>query len=138
MTGVATIPPAGIGPQAGAGRGKVDLFMRRLLRVPDVAPKKARRQAERLFSTSMALSGLRCLLSYVIFPFVLPAIGVATSVAPLIGVPVGVVALVFDAIGMRRFFVADHRYRFGMAALYLAVMGLVSYLVVIDLIHAAR
>jgi hypothetical protein len=74
----------------------------------------------------------------VIFPFVLPAIGAAAAVGPAIGIPVGLLALVFDAMGIRRFWLADHRYRWQMSAIYLAVMCLVSYLVVVDLVHALR
>jgi hypothetical protein len=112
--------------------------MRHLLRVPAEHPRAAGRSAERLFSFSMVLSGLRCLLSYVVFPFVLPAIGAAAAVGPAIGIPVGLVALVFDAMGIRRFWVADHHYRWQMTAIYVAVMCLVSYLVVLDLVHALR
>ncbi len=82
----------------------------------------------------MVLSGLRCLLSYVIFPFVLPALGLASAIGPAIGIPVGLLALVFDALGIRRFFAADHRWRWQMAAIYLTVMVLVAYLVVHDAI----
>lgn len=132
------MPQPGAEQGAVAARGRADIFMRHLLRVPDEHSRAAGRSAERLFSFSMVLSGLRCLLSYVVFPFVLPAIGAAAAVGPAIGIPVGVVALVFDAMGIRRFWVADHRYRWQMTAIYIAVMCLVTYLVVLDLVHALR
>ena len=80
----------------------------------------------------MVLSGLRCMLSYVVFPFLLPALGLAAFVGPVVGIPVGLLALVFDALGIRRFFAADHPWRWQMTAIYLAVMALVTYLVVHD------
>jgi hypothetical protein len=132
------VAPAGAERGVVTQRGRADAFMRHLLRVPDEHSRAAGRSAERLFSLSMVLSGLRCLLSYVIFPFVLPAIGAAAAVGPAIGIPVGLLALVFDAMGIRRFWLADHRYRWQMSAIYLAVMCLVSYLVVVDLVHALR
>lgn len=107
--------------------------MRRLLLIRDEPQSRDEAAAHRLFSTSIVLSGLRCLLSYVIFPVVLPAVGAATSIAPAIGIPVGVLALVFDVRGMRRFFVVEHRWRWWIAGLYLAVMGLVVYLVAVDI-----
>lgn len=112
--------------------------MRRLLRVPDVRPtKQANAAAQRLFSTSILLSATRCLLGYVIFPIVGPALGAATGLTPIIGIPLGLLALVFDVKGVRRFFVAEHRWRWPISVLYLAVMVLVAILLVRDFAHLA-
>lgn len=83
----------------------------------------------------MLLSGLRCTLSYVILPFVIPALGLGAmaKVGPEIGIPIGVVALFFDVKGIRRFWVAGHKWRWQMTFIYLAVIGLVTYLVIGDL-----
>lgn len=93
--------------------------------------------AQRLFSVAMVISGLRCILSYVIFPFVLPALGLGATagVGPAIGIPVGVVALFFDLRGIRRFWVANYRYKWHMTVVYLLVIGLVSYLVLADIVQ---
>ena len=107
--------------------------MRRLLRVsPDKAPP-ADQEVHRIFSASILISALRCLLSYVFFPILIPAIGVAGGVAPVIGLPIAVVALYFDAVGIRRFWMADHRYRWPITFLYLSVMVLVAILLAIDI-----
>ena len=109
-----------------------------MLRVPDERPPaKATKAAHRLFSTSILLSATRCLLGYVIFPIVTPALGAAAGVEPIIGIPLGILALVFDVRGIRRFFVADHRWRWPITGLYLAVMVLVTILLVRDFIHIA-
>ncbi len=116
---------------------RADLIVRRILRIPDMLPKPAQRDAaERLFSLAMIVSGLRCTLSYVIVPFVLPALGLGAvaGVGPAIGIPIGVAALYFDVKGIRRFFVARHRWRWQMTGIYLAVIALVTYLVAVDLI----
>ena len=112
--------------------------MRRLLCVPEGPAPCREDAANRLFSASIALSGLRCLLSYVVFPILLPAIGAAAAVGPAIGLPVGIVALIFDVRGMRRFWLADHRYRWWITGIYAVVMALVTALVVIDIVHLAR
>jgi hypothetical protein len=117
-------------------RSAADESMRRLLRIHGEAPRRDDGSAHRLFSASIFLSGLRCLLSYVIFPVVLPAVGIAAAIGPAIGIPVGVLALVFDVRGMRRFFVVEHRWRWWIAAVYLAVMILVISLIAIDVAHA--
>jgi hypothetical protein len=121
-----------------APRSAADVSMRRLLRVPEGGPRASEDDAHRLFSASIVLSGLRCLLGYVLFPIVLPAIGAAASVGPAIGLPVGLVALVFDVRGIRRFWLADHRWRWPITGLYAAVMTLVTVLVVGDVVHLAR
>jgi hypothetical protein len=83
----------------------------------------------------MVISGTRCLLSYIVLPFLAPALGAATGVEPYFGIPISIIALVFDVRGMRRFWIADHRYRWPMTVIYLAVMGLVTALLVSDIHH---
>jgi hypothetical protein len=90
-----------------------------------------------MFSFSIVLSALRCLLSYVVFPIATPALGLATGVGPVIGIPIAVLALFFDVVGIRRFWVNNHRWRWGMTVLYAAVMVLVSALLVGDIVHLA-
>ncbi|MDA8263363.1 MAG: hypothetical protein M0Z47_11110 [Actinomycetota bacterium] len=121
-----------------ATESRSDATVKRLLRVPEASDSSgtAREQAaERLFSFAMVLSGLRCTLSYVILPFVIPALGLGAmaKVGPEIGIPIGVVALFFDVKGIRRFWVAGHKWRWQMTFIYLAVIGLVTYLVIGDL-----
>ncbi len=81
----------------------------------------------------MLISATRCTLTYVVFPFVLPAMGIITSVGPLLGLVIGVLALVCDVFSIRRFFAADHRYRWHFTALALCVIGLLMVLLVGDL-----
>ena len=111
--------------------------MRRLLRIPDGPSSVNEAAAHRLFSTSILLSALRCLLSYVVFPIVTPLLGAATGVMPAIGLPIGIIALVFDVRGIRRFWLANHRYRWAITALYSVVMVLVLALVIGDIAHFA-
>ncbi|HEV8063620.1 MAG TPA: hypothetical protein VGP46_02255 [Acidimicrobiales bacterium] len=128
-----------LAPRAGlVDRSGADVIARRLLRVPDERPPaRATDAAQRLFSTSMLISATRCLLGYVIFPIVTPALGAAAGFTPIIGIPLGLVALVFDVRGIRRFFVADHKWRWPIAGIYLAVMVLVLVLLVRDVLHVA-
>ena len=81
----------------------------------------------------MVLSGTRCLLSYIILPVLAPWLGTLPLIGPAIGVPIGVLALVFDVRAIRRFFQADHRWLWVAAALYVAVMAMVAALVVRDI-----
>jgi hypothetical protein len=110
--------------------------MRRMLRVPAV-PTIGEEQAHGIFTLSILISATRCLLTYVVFPIVAPALEAATGAGPAIGIPIGVVALVFDVIGIRRFWLANHRYRWMVSVIYLIVIALVSTLLVRDIVGLA-
>jgi hypothetical protein len=123
-------------------RQRAEPVIRRLLVVsPPPATGAGRAEGEasahRLFNLSMALSGLRCLIGYVVLPIVTPALGAAARVGPMIGVPIAVVALAFDVMAVRRFWAADHRWRWGISLIYVVVMSLVLALLVGDIVHLA-
>ena len=125
-TGTAPVAPQSTRPPA-------DRAMRRLLRVPDNRVAASEDSTHRIFSTSILLSALRCLLSYIILPVLAP-LGAATSVGPVVGIPLAVVALVFDVRGIRRFWLADHRWRWPMTGIYAVVMAFVVALLVGNLV----
>jgi hypothetical protein len=117
-----------------AGRGRADRFARRVLRVRD---PEGEPEVHNVFSSSIALSATRCLLSYIILPVLAPWLGALPLIGPAIGVPIGVLALVFDVRAIRRFFQADHRWRWVAAALYLVIMVMVAALVARDITRLA-
>jgi hypothetical protein len=112
-----------------------DRIMRRVLFIDSTSRSVSDSQVHRMFSTSIFVSATRCLLSYVIFPIVAVALGVATGLSAAIGLPIGVAALVFDVIGIRRFWLVDHQWRWRFSALYLAVIVLVLVLLVRDIVN---
>ncbi len=97
-----------------------------------VEPAVASGTAERVFSKSVAISGIRCTLTYLIFPFVAPLIGVTASVGAVIGVLIGLVAIVFNVLSIRRLFAADHPYKWWAGAMNAAVIVLLVVLFVVD------
>ena len=125
------------------GLSRAEPVVRRLLLVPPTGsarcpvPAADEAATHRLFNFSIALSGLRCLLGYVVLPIVTPAIGAAARVGPVVGIPVAVVALFFDVMALRRFWAADHRWRWGISLIYVVVMSMVLALLVGDLVHLA-
>ena len=54
---------------------------------------------------------------------------------PAIGIPIGILALTFDYLGIRRFWLADHHQRWAFTAIYAAVGSMVLALVVIDIVN---
>ena len=91
--------------------------MRRVLRLPVDAPPGSAAGARKAFQTSLIVATFRCLLMYVVFPFVLPAVGLAKGVGPAIGLVINVAAMVCIVMSMRRFFRADHPKRWWYFAL---------------------
>ena len=107
--------------------------MRRLLRLPVDAPKATEASARQLVEKSLLISMARCLLTYVVLPFVVPIIGIAGDIAPAIGVVLGVVAIVANVASIRRFWRADHRYRWAYTALASVIIVAMVWLIAIDL-----
>lgn len=85
-----------------------DRLMRRLLLLPIDAPPATAADAQKAFQTSIMVAAVRCVLMYLVFPFVLPAIGVAQGVGPVIGLLINVIAMVCIVFSMRRFWRAEH------------------------------
>lgn len=116
-----------------APRSPADRLMRRVLLLPVEAPAGSAEGARRAFQTSLLVATVRCLLMYIVFPFVLPAIGVAGGVGPAIGLAINLVAMVCIVASMRRFWRADHPKRWWYGALGGTVLVFLVVLAVQDL-----
>ncbi len=117
---------------ATAPRPAADTAVRRLLRIPE-GQTASERAAQRAFSTSVLVSATRCTLTYLVLPFLLPALGLAAGVGPAIGIPVGLVAIASNVATIRRFWAADHRWRWAYTALALTVIALLLVLLAEDI-----
>jgi hypothetical protein len=98
-------------------RSTADRTMRRVLRLPVDAPKQSIMGAEGVFGKSIMVSGLRCTLTYIVLPLLAPIFNLSGASLPVIGLLLGAVSMVAIVISMRRFFAADHKYRWGYAAI---------------------
>ena len=116
-----------------APRPAADAAVRRLLRIPE-GPPAPEGAAQRAFSTSILVSATRCLLTYIVLPFVAPALGLAAGVGPALGIPIGVVAIGCNILTIRRFWAADHRWRWAYTAIALTVIALLLVLMVEDIL----
>lgn len=121
--------PAPLGP----ARTSADRVMRRLLRLPVDGPRASAGDAHKAFQTSVAVAAVRCLVMYVLLPFVLPAIGIAAGVGPWIGLPIAVAAIVAVTLSIRRFWRADHSKRWHYTVVGAVVIGFMVYEIVRDL-----
>jgi hypothetical protein len=124
-----TMPaPAG----AAGSDSPADRFMRRLLRLPEGQTATAD-QARSAFQKSLFISTCRCMLMYIVFPFVLPAVGIARGVGPYIGVAIGVLAMVSIIYSIRRFWRANHSKRWHYTIFGAVIIAFLTYLAIQDL-----
>ena len=120
-------------PPLGAPRSRSDRLVRRLLRLPADGPKATAAEAQKAFQTSVAVAAVRCLIMYILLPFVLPAIGIAAGVGPWIGLPIAVAAIVAVSMSIRRFWRADHSKRWHYTVIGTVVIGFMIYEIAKDL-----
>jgi hypothetical protein len=88
--------------------------------------------AQRMFSTAMLVSGVRCFITYLLLPFVAPAVGLATSIGPGVGLVVGIVAISANVVTIQRFHAVRHRWRWAYTSIAVCVIGLLLVLLVRD------
>lgn len=134
-------PSVPLCPDAGASDpppapSTAELVVRRVLRVPLGPPRASDDAANRLFSASIAISALRCLFTYIFVPVIVPLVGPAVGNSPAIGIPLSLLALVFDVRAVRRFWLANHAWRWRMTGLYAVLMAMVSSLLILDIVRA--
>ena len=119
-----TVTPVAPAPAA-------DRFMRRLLRLPEGKTATAE-EARSAFQKSIFISAARCVLMYIFFPFVLPLIGVAKGVGPVIGLVIGLLAIVSITFSIRRFWRADHSKRWHYTIFGVVIIGFLIFLAIKD------
>jgi hypothetical protein len=132
------LPPAGC-PYGHAApvvrRSRADIVVRKLLRVRERPSGVSARQAVSAFRRSMIISTIRCTLTYLVFPFVLPALGLVTDTGVVISIVIGILAMTCDIFSIRRFFAADHKWRWPFSTVAFSVVCLLGILLVKDVVH---
>jgi hypothetical protein len=89
-------------------------------------------KAQRIFSVSMLVSGIRCGLAYVVLPFVTPFLGLAPGVGPVLGIGIATVAIAANGFSLRRFWRLRHPWRKPITVLHIAVIAFLLVLIVLD------
>jgi O-antigen/teichoic acid export membrane protein len=110
-------------------RTPADRFMRRLLRVGDVVDKNAILGARRNTTAAIVVSGIRCIITYLLIPILAPIVGLSGAASAPITIALSVVAIYMGVSGVRRFWIADHRARWA----YTAFIGVVVVLLLIGI-----
>jgi hypothetical protein len=115
-------------------RSDADRFMRRLLRLPEGTTSTAA-EARSAFQKSLAFTTCRCLLMYIVLPFVLPAVGIARGVGPVVGIAIGLLAIVSIVYSIRRFWRADHSKRWHYTIFGTAIIAFLIWATIADTIR---
>lgn len=85
------------------------------------------------FNLSVLVSGVRCTLSYVVLPFLVPVLGFAPGVGPALGLLIGSVAIAANAWSFRRFWRSDHPWRRPALVVHALIIVFLAVLISIDL-----
>jgi hypothetical protein len=101
---------------------------------PAVASRaQAEEQAQKAFSIAVMISAIRCTLSYIVFPFVAPILGVTSGVSSGVGIVASSVGIASNLFSIRRFHAAHHRWRWPITTINVSVIVLLTVLLVRDL-----
>lgn len=98
-------------PVPSVARSAADRRARRVLRIADDRAPTSIASANNAFTGSIVISGLRCLVTYVLIPLIGPAVGLSGAVGPLVGLTLSLLSTVAIVVATRRLFAADHRLR---------------------------
>ena len=107
-------------------------FMRRLLGVTRI-DARAGVGAHRAFRVSVVVSAVRCLVTYLLLPVLVLLLSLAGWVAAPIGMALCAVAVVNGVVSLRRFWRADHRYRWMYTFFMTSVFAVLAIAVFSDL-----
>ncbi|HJS71902.1 MAG TPA: hypothetical protein VJ858_04165 [Acidimicrobiia bacterium] len=89
--------------------------------------------ARRAFSMAIVISGIRCVIAYILLPFVAPLLGLAPGVGPWLGIAISVVAIVANVFSIRRFARSRHRLRRLVIGINVTVIAFMVVLIGMDL-----
>ena len=121
---------------AAAGRfrsdGPADRWMRRVLGVTGV-DRRSGEGAHRAFRVSVVVSAIRCLITYVVVPVLVPLLSLGGWVAAPVGLALCAVAAVNGWVSLRRFWRADHRHRWTYTIFIAVVFAILAVATVTEL-----
>lgn len=127
MSALTSQPPVSTHPADG--------FMRRLLRVQPTRDEAVVKQATRAMSRSIVISGIRCLFTYLLIPLAGPVFHLSNSIGRPLTILLGLAAVWFSISSMRRFWTANHRYRWHYTGFAFAIIIYMAYGITADFAH---
>lgn len=134
-TGTTDVPAAEAPPAAQPAQpvSRADRFMLRLLRVRQVEQidMEALAGAHRAFRWAIVFTAIRCTVTYLLVPILVPIVSAAGMVATPLSITLCLLAGVNGVVSLRRFWRTNHRgkwmYTWFMAFVFLILIGTLAY-----------
>ncbi|MGA7272015.1 MAG: hypothetical protein WB239_13170 [Acidimicrobiia bacterium] len=108
--------------------------MRRLLGVEGDPVKGAVFDAQNKLRSSIIISGIRCTITYLLVPIITPIVGFMSTVAAPISIGLSFIAIFFGYNSLKRFWLADHRFRWRYTIFITVVWSLLVVGIVTDVV----
>ena len=115
---------------------RLDHVIARLLFVTpqeEVYTEERPAQAEGAFSFALLFSGVRCIIMYVILPFVLPIIGLAGDFAGWLDIAINLIAIGAIIFSLRRFWTINYNRKWQYFPVAMVALFLLTAFIALDL-----
>jgi uncharacterized RDD family membrane protein YckC len=100
---------------------------------PTPAEEQAAAGAKRALSAGLAFSAVRCILMYVVLPFVLPLIGLTGVFAVRVDLVINLLAMGALGYSVRRFWVINYKHKMAYTAVAAVAFFVLAAFVLLDL-----
>ena len=127
---VRTVPPATVG--GFRSDATADRVMRRVLGI-DGVDRRSSQGAHHAFRISVVVSAVRCIITYVAVPILVPLLSLSGWVAAPVGLALCLFAAVNGVISLRRFWKADHSRRWTYTIFITIVFAILTVATVTEL-----
>jgi O-antigen/teichoic acid export membrane protein len=114
-------------------RSHPERLVRRWLRIEGDPVPGAVFDAQNKLRSSLVISGIRCIITYLLVPIATPIIGFLGVVAAPVSIALSVFAIVLGYNSLRRFWMADHRLRWRYTIFIVVVWLLLTVGIVMDI-----
>jgi hypothetical protein len=117
---------------------RLDQFIGRILFVKpqpvsgEIAVERDESEAQRAFKFSLIFTGVRCLLQYIVLPFILPVIGIASSTALPLLLLINIFAIISMLFSVRRFWQINYRYKWQYLLMALVILTALTAFIGLD------
>ena len=109
--------------------------MRWLLRVDQGSKKRALVDARSAFSTSIVISAVRCMLTYLLIPLAGPTVGIVGSAGRPVGAILCLAGMFTSTRSMRKFWIANHKFRWYYTAFAAIILTYMVVSLISDVIY---
>ena len=120
---------------------RLDQFIGRILFVKaQPAPNETADEsdAQRAFKFSLIFTGVRCVLQYIVLPFILPVIGIAADTALPLLLLINIFAIVSMLFSVRRFWQINYQYKWQYLLMALVILAALTGFIGLDISRLSR